>query len=398
MTKPRYSYIDAIFLSLFSKDLYRDVVNKWQGYGIKYLLLVTFIVSLVLSAFLVYRVYEFSPEKEARRTTAFLFGDENFSFEAQMNRALTVLYKLPKMEFKDDRLTIEDVEQPYIIKDPLYRKELLIFDTTGQITDLRNSSALALLTSRNIVFASQEESYKNTGKPLLYTKWANQTISLEFWNAVFHLLSQAPWLELKDYQLKRIDQTAQDNTTMSVTYDKQPIPVITTDFDDTYKNLEAADSLSLLKKDGLFIYNLDDKTSPLYFSYEEINKTTISRGLTYILNFFKHFLYFAIPLLSIPSVFIAGFLSGLVMLCLYFLAGSLIAKYIRISLPSKTIFRLCCVSTTPVLTASMILPQFLSRQGLVYFLIAIGYIYFAISVQDSQKHKGAPPNGSSTAK
>jgi Ca2+/Na+ antiporter len=73
----------------------------------------------------------------------------------------------------------------------------------------------------------------------------------------------------------------------------------------------------------------------------------------------------------------------MLMLGLYFLIGMLMARSLRADVSRKAIFRLCCVSTTPILAASMLLPQFLSQQGLVYLLLAVGYIYFALSAQDS---------------
>lgn len=393
--KSRYSYIDAIFLSIFSKDLYRDVAVKWQGYGIKYLLILVSFIAITASFFSTYNLYKFSTKEQAIELTNLLFGNENISFESNLNRVLQVISQFPRIDFSDGRMNISG-EDPHVIVDPLTKNDLFIFDTTGKTNSLENSTALALFTSRNIVVRSNNEKSRGYGESISYRDWQNRTIDLRVWNSFFDLVSKIPELKIENNRLILTDEQERLNSPIIITLDSHEKPIIIVDIKNEYNNLEESGSYLLLQEQGFYLTNFEDIKNTLYYSYDELDSALFYQGILYSYDFLKKLLYFALPVVTFLSILFIGFFSGLIMVTLLTASGILIAKYLSYELPTKIIYRLCCVSLTPVITASILLPQFLSKQGLVYFLIAIGYTYFSISSQD--KNLRLPPDGSSSSK
>jgi hypothetical protein len=127
-TEPkRFTYFDALWQSFFSRSLYIDVAKRWRGVGFLYLLLVVMISWL--------------PDL-AKMQISFqqLRGDPAEGF----------IHQVPAISITDG-VASADVETPYFIKDPKDGKVLGIIDFTGQYTNLENTSAVALLTRKEVI-------------------------------------------------------------------------------------------------------------------------------------------------------------------------------------------------------------------------------------------------------
>ena len=107
----RYGVFQALFMSFYSQDLYRDVGRHWKNFGFAYLLLLSAIVwipcSMRIHKWVVTAVAEHAPE---------------------------YFNSIPAFELRNGVLTV-DVKQPYIIKDN-DGKTAIIVDTTGEYTSL----------------------------------------------------------------------------------------------------------------------------------------------------------------------------------------------------------------------------------------------------------------------
>ena len=120
----------ALFLSFWSKDFYREVAREWRGLAYTYLLiLVTF-------------------------TSVFIAAKLQLEFSLKVERYfIPMLSELPKITIKDGTLSI-DRPSPYTIRSKL--GDLVIaFDTRPTPITLRESKANFLVTSKDIYYAPE---------------------------------------------------------------------------------------------------------------------------------------------------------------------------------------------------------------------------------------------------
>jgi hypothetical protein len=120
-------------MSFFSKDLYRDVSANWKGYSFAYLfsLLAICLIPGVLS-----------------------IHAELSSFLSE--QAPKIISQMPTITISKGLASV-DRPQPYVIKDEKTGSPVIILDTTGQITTLKETKASVLLTRNAIIFRSDGE-------------------------------------------------------------------------------------------------------------------------------------------------------------------------------------------------------------------------------------------------
>lgn len=105
---PIYNYWQALVLSFFSSRLYVDVGKRWKGFGIRYLLLLIFLVSIPFALRVAFDFNQF-------------FNDQ----------ILEPLKQLPPIYIQNGKVSF-DKPMPYIIKNK-EGKVVSIVDTTGSI-------------------------------------------------------------------------------------------------------------------------------------------------------------------------------------------------------------------------------------------------------------------------
>ena len=130
----RFSPLQALFLSFFSRDLYRDVARSWRGLGLLYMLLLIAVV--------------WTP-----RTIAFQLKVSHFVNE----RAPDIVHQIPPLAIRHGHVLVS-VPMPYVIKDPDSGAELAIIDTTGHTTSLDGSKARVLITANRVII--QKSAYE----------------------------------------------------------------------------------------------------------------------------------------------------------------------------------------------------------------------------------------------
>jgi len=125
----QFHYFEAWFLSFFWPGLYREVAQKWRGTGFAYLLLLLAICWIPASILV---------------TTAY--------FEFNKNVLPALIKDFPVVTFTEGKLSI-DRPMPYLIKDTLTGKTILIVDTTGKITTLDGKiDTVALVTQNSLIY------------------------------------------------------------------------------------------------------------------------------------------------------------------------------------------------------------------------------------------------------
>lgn len=123
----QYGMISAIFMSFYSKRLYKDVGKNWGGKVFLYL-------------FFVLALSWIWPTYNAQR---FINSYYTQSGEAIVNQ-------IPVVEIKEGKVNTPE-DKPYIVTDPANKATLLIIDTSGQYTSLENVDAGVLITKNQII-------------------------------------------------------------------------------------------------------------------------------------------------------------------------------------------------------------------------------------------------------
>ncbi len=124
----RYSMPKALYLSFFSRDLYRDVGMHWKGTGFLYLLLLLAVTWLLI----IYKMH----------------GDLSEEIRQEVPKYLE---QMPKITIAAGRVSI-DRPVPYTILEPDGRTPFMVIDTSGGIISLEQTDATVLLTGDQIMF------------------------------------------------------------------------------------------------------------------------------------------------------------------------------------------------------------------------------------------------------
>lgn len=127
--RPIFNYWQALYLSCFSSRLYVDVVKRWKGYGVLYLLLVVAIGAIPISVRVLMNFNQF--------------------YNEQM---IEPIEKLPILYIQNGEVTF-DKPMPYLVKNK--KDEVVaIVDTKGTVTGMSSSypQMTLLITANQIIF------------------------------------------------------------------------------------------------------------------------------------------------------------------------------------------------------------------------------------------------------
>ena len=127
MEPKRFTYFHALWQSFFSRALYVDVAKRWRGIGFLYLLLIV--------------ILSWLPDLVKMQV-----GMQDMRGE----EAEGLIRQVPAINITDG-VASADVDTPYFIKDPKDGKVMAIIDFTGKYSTLDDTSAVFLLTRREVV-------------------------------------------------------------------------------------------------------------------------------------------------------------------------------------------------------------------------------------------------------
>lgn len=128
-----YSIFEAIYLSFYSKALYRQVATTWGGKAFLYallILLLTWVASVI-----------------------------HMQHQLSLNYALysaKLTDQMPVMTIEQGKITTPE-NRPYVVKDTNDLDTLLVVDTSGQIQSLEQANTGLLITQTSIVTKSGNE-------------------------------------------------------------------------------------------------------------------------------------------------------------------------------------------------------------------------------------------------
>jgi hypothetical protein len=124
----RFSILQALPLSFYSRDLYRDVAATWRGAGLVYLVVIVTLVTL-----LVVMGIQFSLSRWAAG-----------SVRGFVDQVPTIVIR--------HRVVQIDQPMPYVIRDRTNGAQVVVIDTTGQVTSLDGLEARVLLTADRLMY------------------------------------------------------------------------------------------------------------------------------------------------------------------------------------------------------------------------------------------------------
>lgn len=122
----RYTTVHPLFMSFYSRSLYREVAANWKKLSYLYLLLLIGVCLIPV-----------------------MFKMHALVSSYVLRKAPGIIRQIPTIKINKGNVSA-DVQMPYVIKDPETNTPLVIIDTTGQTTSLKGSSALALLTKTDL--------------------------------------------------------------------------------------------------------------------------------------------------------------------------------------------------------------------------------------------------------
>src|SRR6516164_9694375 len=135
----QYTGWQALYMSFYSGDLYRDVANNWQGVGYLYLLLVICLTVL----FMCVQVQVVAVPKA-------------------QDVIDSIINQAPSIKIDKGKLSI-DKPSPFIIKEPKSGQTLITFDTSDKPMTLAESKSIILVTSKQIISLKRSTLSRDSG-------------------------------------------------------------------------------------------------------------------------------------------------------------------------------------------------------------------------------------------
>jgi hypothetical protein len=152
----RYTTIDPLFMSFYSKPLYRDVAANWKKISYVYLL-------LLLSVCLI----------------PVMFRTHQMVSDYVHAKAPEIVKQIPVITISKGKVSA-DVKMPYVIKDPDSKAPIAIVDTSGQTTTLKGSDAFVLLTRKSLVVRKDKTETRKFDLSEIDSLTINQSVAYDW--------------------------------------------------------------------------------------------------------------------------------------------------------------------------------------------------------------------------
>lgn len=130
----QYNFLQAIYMSFYSKKLYRDVANNWGGKTFFYLLMLVIISAAVYS-----------------------YITQNLIKEGYQYYSAQLAPQIPSLTFKNGKLSTPE-NRPYFIVNPNNKENLAVIDTSGQYTSAEQAQTSLLITQTQAITHSDNQS------------------------------------------------------------------------------------------------------------------------------------------------------------------------------------------------------------------------------------------------
>lgn len=137
----RYNIFQALYMSFYSKSLYRDVAKNWGGKAFLYLLFLvalSWVIQTAMVQIAISKMYN-------------MYGDQFIS-------------QFPMLKFTQGKLSTPENKQ-YVIKSPVTNQDVILIDTTGKTTSLSQTNVKMLVTDSEIISQTKENEIRTDKFP-----------------------------------------------------------------------------------------------------------------------------------------------------------------------------------------------------------------------------------------
>lgn len=365
-------YLKTIFSSFYSKDTYKNALQEWRGYGLKYFFLLNFLLSIIICTKWAILVTNIKPTLIAEKIMGFVVSEPTLTFEENITRFFNLIHQIPAIKLRS-REIVTEVEQPYLIIDPISSKSFAIIDTTGKTKDLLDNSASVLLTKDSLIIKHkpQDSSEENFYSVKLGDIIDNSGEDEKTINNILYILQQIPPFTFSNGQIITADNRTTKITNSSGNElaqigpeaklnDDQPLPILAINSDTIkFKHSMAPEAITANIKD--------------------INEDSTFAFMTLAITKIKQMALLGTFLLALPFMAISSFFVNSAMLVLYAYIGyALSNKFTKYNFEWQQMMRIAAIAITPALVVRALLTNINPFQEFLYFLIAIIYLYNAV--------------------
>lgn len=360
-------YIKTIFHSFYSVAPYKEALSNWRGFGLKYLLIVTALSSSLITLGWMWDLNKINPTSVADSITGFILSEPDLSFEENINRFLNLLTQIPEIKIENGKTIISSAE-PYSIIDPVSGYDVAIIDTTGKYKSLEGTDAVLLLTDTKLI-AKNERGHESIA--YLNDLKKHYNIDEDSLNEILYIIAQIP-----PFGLRHGKFITEDNKLYKILDKKnQELAAIGPDAV-LMEEMEPMVAISPSEINYKSIFNKKGGTIKAEDLNEDMLFELIESGIVTI----KKVMLWGAPIIALPLVIFTSFIFNCIMLIFYAFIGHLFIKIMKLGqFEYKEVMRIAAIAITPTLLVSVLLPQIIPSQGTVYFLISIGYLYYAIT-------------------
>jgi len=367
------SYFKTIIYSFYSAKPYMPALQNWRGRGFMYLLLVTTILSLLTTAGWMRNVNNIKTKDVADALMGRLIPRADLTFEENINRYINILSQVPAIQIENGKVKTPSAEV-YSISDPLSGRDLAIIDTTGKIKSLEGTDAQVLLTDTKLITRSGK---KREAVDYIPDIVRNYSIDEKTFNDALFTFTQIPQFTLHNGKFSTKDDK------LYKIYDRKNIEIAQIGYG-AELGMRLAPILAISSTEISYKNIFTNKS--VVINAADFNEAMLFDIIQNCLGYLKKLVLWGIPLLALPFVILTSFVFNLIMLLFYTFIGHSFIKMKKLGqFEYKDLTRVSAIAITPMLTASALLPQLIPSQGIIYFLIAMGYLYYAIMAVTTPK-------------
>ena len=366
------NYLKTIIQSFYSASAYKHALENWSGYGLWYFMVVNIIVGALSAAGWYISAKKIDPTKVADMAMNIVVSDRDLTFEENITRFFNLLHQIPEIEIENGRTIVKDA-QPYFIVDPTAGYDVAIIDTSGKYKDLSDTDALVLLTRDQLVIKNvNKDSAQNEDHYIQLNEIASKfNLDEQSINHVLHIVRQIPPITMQHGKII----TADNNTSTITNKSGQKIVQIGPDAtlnENSFEPMLAVSSEEIALKTTL-------SANPVYVRIVDITEHSMFLFLKAATTQMKSLIMFGIIIVAFPLTCITSFMLNIFMLTFYaFIAYTLARTTAKQTFSNHQIARVAAVAITPALIMRAALPHVIPSQDIIYFLISIAYLYYAV--------------------
>lgn len=133
----QYNIFQAIYMSFYSRKLYRDVAANWGGKTFLYLILMIVLTSIYFT----------------------FMAQHNLTEGYQLIYTSVIEPQVPVITIDNGKVVTPE-KKPYFITDPKSHSNFAVIDTTGQYTSLEQANAMVLVTQTEVITQTKKDETK----------------------------------------------------------------------------------------------------------------------------------------------------------------------------------------------------------------------------------------------